>query len=141
MRGDPPQYKKCGNRLHSTIATQGGHRYAAAETPVMPKIHVAEWKQNFTLGRRGLLRQWRRRHPCVRGGVVHLTTGKRRSPAVTPTSRPKPRGVSNAIDGGARHDHGLVRRGRRPAETRPARWNLVDARTTSDGGTDGQAYA
>lgn len=53
MRGDPPQYKKCGNRLHSTIATQGGHRYAAAETPVMPKIHVAEWKQNFTLGPSG----------------------------------------------------------------------------------------
>ena len=59
--------------------------------------------------------------------------------AATPTSRPKPRGVSNAIDGGARHDHGVVRRGS-PAETRPARWNLVDARTTSDGGTDGQAY-
>ena len=27
------------------------------------------------------------------------------------------------------------------AETRPARWNLADARTTSDGGTDSQAYA
>ena len=39
MRGDPPQYKKCGNRLHSTIATQGGHRYAAAE-PLEAKIHI-----------------------------------------------------------------------------------------------------
>ena len=87
-----------------------------------------------------MLRQWRRRRPSVRGGVVHLTAGKWRSPAVTPTSRPKPRGVSNAIDGGAHRGHGLVRRGS-PAETRPARWNLVDARTTSDGGTDGQAYA
>ena len=28
-----------------------------------------------------------------------------------------------------------------PTVSRPARWNLVGARTTSDGGTDGQAYA
>ena len=88
---------------------------------------------------RALLRQQRRRRPCVRGGVVHLTPGKWPTPAVTPTSRPKPRGVSNAIDRDALRWHGLVRRGS-PAETRPARWNLVDARTTSDGGTDGQAY-
>ena len=46
----------------------------------------------------------------------------------------------DAIDGDALRWHGPVRRGS-PAETRPARWNLVDARTTSDGGTDGQAYA
>ena len=87
-----------------------------------------------------LHRQWRRRHPCVRSGVVHLTKGKWPTPAVTPTSHPKPRGVSNAIDRDALRWHGLVRRGS-PAETRLARWNLVDARTTSDGGTDGQAYA
>ena len=87
-----------------------------------------------------LLRQWRRRRPCVRGGVIDEIARSWRPPAVTPTSRPKPRGVSNAIDGDALRWHGLVRRGS-PAETRPARWNLVDARTTSDGGTDGQAYA
>ena len=75
----------------------------------------------------------------MRGGVIDETAPSWRSPAVTPTSRPKPRGVSNAIDGGAHRGYGLVRRGS-PAETRPARWNLVDARTTSDGGTDGQAY-
>ena len=58
-----------------------------------------------------LLRQWRRRHPCVRSGVVHLTPPKWPTPAVTPTSRPKPRGVSSAIDGDALRWSGLVRRG------------------------------
>ena len=59
-----------------------------------------------------------RRHPCVRSGVVHLTQRKWPTQAVTPTSHPKPRGVSSAIDGGARRGHRLVRRGG-PAETRP----------------------
>ena len=70
----------------------------------------------------------------MRGGVVHLTPGKWPAPAATPTSRPKPRGVSSAIDGGARHDHGLVRRGGSPAETRPARY---PTQLSSDSGADG----
>ena len=40
----------------------------------------------------------------------YLTAGKWCPQPPTPTSRPTPRGVSSAIDGGVRQDHGLLRR-------------------------------
>ena len=94
------------SQVNRVPARNIGHRRYLRQCPGHA-IHSAPDAYGFFL-----LRQWRRRRPCVRGGVIDEIARSWRPPAVTPTSRPKPRGISNAIDGGAHRGHGLVRRGR-----------------------------